>query len=75
MKRWIVVVEFFAMAALLLAAAPRKSFAETVSCTEQYSTCINNASQFRDSATLLTMAEAECGIQYEGCVIRKLKFW
>lgn len=55
---------------------PGAARAETaVSCTTQYAACINAASEFRGSAGLQTLAETECGLEYEGCVLRKLKFW
>jgi hypothetical protein len=43
------------------------------SCTDQYMACINVAGQLKEP--YMSLADAECGLEYAGCLGRKLKFW
>jgi hypothetical protein len=53
--------------------SPVAGLALTVSCTDQYSACLNVSGQ--QAEPFQTLGDIECGLEYTGCVARKLKFW
>lgn len=59
-------------AALAIFVIPGSSFAAK-SCIDQFYVCYNDASKY--DGTALQIAEAECSLEYVGCVATKLKFW
>lgn len=61
-----------AFAALAIFAIPGSSYAAQ-SCIDQFYVCINDASKYDGGS--LHLAEAECSVEYVGCVAAKLKFW
>jgi len=66
---------FFAVLAIITMLGtlnPKGAFAQ-VSCAEQYAACINVSGQL--SEPYRSMGDVECGLEYTGCVARKLKFW
>lgn len=67
--RSIVMLSFAALAVL---AMPGSGFAEK-SCIDQFYVCFNDASKYEGGSRHL--AEAECSVEYVGCVASKLRFW
>jgi hypothetical protein len=66
------VTRLFALLALTLAlslGAPGAALA--ASCTDAYGSCLNDAW----ASVNQTMSDLECGAEWTGCVIGKLKFW
>lgn len=61
-----------ALLAVLSTLAPAGAFAQT-SCTDEYISCLNDSGQLAEP--FRSMGDVECGMQYTGCVARKLKFW
>lgn len=72
MRHLFKVVSALAIITLLSTLAPSGAFAQT-SCTDQYIACINVSGQLGEPYQ--TMGDIECGLQYTGCVARKLRFW
>lgn len=71
MKRIATLFAALAVAALPLLAFPAQSYAR--SCLDQFYVCYNDASAY--SGFSRHLAEAECSIEYTGCLASKLKFW
>lgn len=59
-------------AALAIFAIPANSYAAK-SCIDQFYVCFNDASKYEGGSREL--AEAECSVEYVGCVASKLRFW
>ena len=59
----------FALTLALSLGAPDAAMA--ASCTDGYGSCLNDS---WDSVNQ-TMSDIECGAEWTGCVIGKLKFW
>ena len=72
MMRTIRLMMIFALTAVAMLAAPENSYAEK-SCIDQFYRCYNDASAF--DGVSQDLAEAECSVEYVGCVAAKLKFW
>lgn len=72
MIRSIRVITMFSLIALAIGVIPSSSFAAK-SCLDQFYSCYNDAGAYRGLDRHL--AEAECSVEYTGCVVAKLKFW
>ncbi|MGQ0561447.1 MAG: hypothetical protein ACT443_06180 [Gemmatimonadota bacterium] len=70
MKRSMMLLQLLALAGLAVA-APRSGYA--AKCTDQWMVCLNDATEYSGAA--FQFAEAECGLEYTGCLASKLKFW
>lgn len=72
MKRIAILFATLAIAALPVLTFPAQGYAAT-SCIDQFYRCYNDASAY--SGAVREIAEAECSIEYVGCLASKLKFW
>jgi hypothetical protein len=59
-----------ALVAAFIGFTPGTASASETTCTDNYSTCLNDASAY--SGFLQTMAEIECFAAYTGCVTKKV---
>lgn len=63
-----------ALSLALLALAPRDVAAGGANCTEGYLACLNDGYQF-GGGVAGGISDVECGAEWLGCTMGKLKFW